>query len=235
MSQDQATLSPPPILVPPLRDGDRLTRAEFERRYDAMPELHKAELIDGVVHMSSPVRFEKHAEPHYTLGWWLPNYGLQTPGTRGGDNGTVRLDVINEPQPDLFLLIDPRCGGQARISADDYIEHAPELTVEIAASSADIDLGQKKQTYLRTGVCEYVVWCVKDGVLHWFALQGETYQPLVPGADGVLRSEVFPGLWLDASALLSGDLVRFMRVAAAGIASPEHAAFVQLLQSRRSS
>ncbi|MCS6815437.1 MAG: Uma2 family endonuclease, partial [Cyanobacteria bacterium] len=147
---------------PPLENGDALTRSEFERRYAAMPQVKKAELIEGIVYMASPLRFEPHAEPHADLVGWLWNYKVATPGTRLGDNSTVRLDLDNEPQPDAILLIDPRAGGQTRFSADGYIEGAPELVIEIAASSAAIDLRDKKRAYRRNGVQEYVVWQVLD-------------------------------------------------------------------------
>ena len=108
--------------IPPLENGDRLTRAEFERRYDAMPDLKKAELIEGEVYMPSPVRHGRHSHPHTRLVTWLGNYETDTPGVEAGDNGSIRLDLDNEPQPDAFLIIRPEHGGQARISEDDYIE-----------------------------------------------------------------------------------------------------------------
>src|SRR5438552_3220139 len=129
--------------IPPLENGDRLTREEFERRYDAMPNLKKAELIEGVVHMPSPIRFRHHGQPHFDLVTWLGVYKAGTPGVEAADNSTARLDLYNEPQPDAMLLIDPARGGQARISDDDYVEDATELTEEVAASSASIDLNDK--------------------------------------------------------------------------------------------
>ncbi len=112
-------------VILPLENGDRLTRAEFERRYDAMPELKKAELIEGEVYMPSPVRHGRHSHPHTRLVNWLGNYENETPGVEAGDNGSVRLDLDNEPQPDACLIIRPERGGQARISEDDYLEGAP--------------------------------------------------------------------------------------------------------------
>src|SRR5215472_16033211 len=143
-----------PVL--PLEPGDRLTRPEFERRYDAMPHLRKAELIEGVVHMPSPVRYRRHGRPHALLMGWLIHYEAATPGVETADNSTARLDLDNEPQPDAVLLIDPARGGQARISADDYIENAPELVAEVASSSVSIDLTTKLHVYRRNGVREYV-------------------------------------------------------------------------------
>jgi hypothetical protein len=123
----------------PLENGDHLNRVEFERRYAAMPHLKKAELIEGVVHLSSAVRFASHAEPHASLITWLGVYRAATPGVRLGDNATVRLDGDNEPQPDALLRLDPAVGGRSRLSGDGYVEGAPELVVEIAASSASYD------------------------------------------------------------------------------------------------
>jgi Uma2 family endonuclease len=148
--------------IPPLESGDHLTRCEFERRYHAMPQLKKAELIEGVVYVPSPLRFTPHAEPHGNLMTWLGVYQASTPGTRMGDNPTVRLDLDNEPQPDAVLLIDETAGGQSRLSEDEYIEGAPELVAEVAASSAAYDLYEKKTVYRRNGVREYLVWQVLD-------------------------------------------------------------------------
>src|SRR4051794_37723460 len=121
--------------IPRLENGDCLSRAEFERRYEAMPELKKAELIEGEVYVGSPVRHRQHSAPHLQLNGWLAVYLADTPGVEGGDNGSLRMDTANEPQPDAFLMIKPECGGRARITDDDYVEGAPELVAEIAASS----------------------------------------------------------------------------------------------------
>ena len=134
--------------VPPLENGDRLTRCEFERRYAARPDLRKAELIEGVVYMPSPVSL-LHAEPHSAIQTLLLVYGAFTPGVHGADNATVRLDLDNEPQPDVLLRIEPEAGGQSRVSEDGYLEGAPELIVEVAAGSASIDVHDKLRAYRR--------------------------------------------------------------------------------------
>lgn len=219
--------SPPrPTPIPPLENGDRLSRAEFERRYAAMPEVKKAELIEGVVYMPSPVRADHHGRPHAHVMFWLCAFESGTPGVRVYDNSTIRLDLDNEPQPDGVMLIDPARGGQARISEDGYIEGAPELVAEVASSSASYDLGDKLKAYRRNGVREYVVWRVQDRAIDWFALNEGRYEPQAPGADGLLRSGVFPGLWLDPAALLRGDLARVLEVVREGLASAGHAEFV---------
>ena len=217
--------------VPPLENGDRLTRAEFERRYHAMPQVKKAELIEGVVHMPSPVRFDQHAWPHFNTIGWLGQYAALTPGVLGGDNGTIRLDTDNEPQPDVFLFIDPQRGGQAGIDDEGYVVHGPELVVEISASTASYDLHTKMTVYRRNGVREYVVWRVQDGEIDWFVLRDGRYEPLPADADGISRSEIFPGLWLDRPALLRGDLAAVFDAVRRGCSTPEHAVFVQRLRT----
>jgi Uma2 family endonuclease len=215
--------------LPPLEPGDRLSRAEFERRYDAMPGLKKAELIEGVVYMPSPVRHNRHARPHSHLTTWLGTYEAHTPGTSVGDNSSARLDLDNEPQPDGLLLIEPGKGGQATISEDDYVEGAPELVGEVASSSVSFDLGAKFHVYRRNGVKEYIVWRVLDQEIDWFVLREGQYERLPLADDGFYHSEVFPGLWLDAAALVRGDMVTVLAVIQQGLASPEHAAFVARL------
>ncbi|MBI4584473.1 MAG: Uma2 family endonuclease [Planctomycetes bacterium] len=221
--------------VPPLESGDRLSREEFERRYEAMPENVRAELIEGIVYVSSPARFDYHAKPQLGIISWLGHYIAGTPGVEGGCAGTVRLDDINEPQPDGFLLILPRRGGQAGISDDNYVVGAPDFIAEVSASTASYDLHSKKEAYRRNQVREYLAWRVFDQALDWFALQGGNYEVLPPGADGIYRSRVFPGLWLDPQALLGGDLKRLIEILELGLASPEHAGFAERLAGSSSS
>jgi Uma2 family endonuclease len=216
--------------IPPLENGDRMTRAEFERRYDAMPTLKKAELIKGVVYMPSPVNHEKHASPHFDLIGWLGMYRMATPGVSGGDNGSLRLDLDNEPQPDAYLMILPMYGGQARIDAEGYVAGAPELVAEVAASSVSYDLHDKLDVYRDNGAREYVIWRVLDQAIDWFVLRGDRYEPLPLNADGLYKSEILPGLWLDPAALVRGDLKSAVQTLQQGLASPEHAAFVARLQ-----
>jgi Uma2 family endonuclease len=215
--------------LPRLEPGDRLTRAEFERRYEAMPEVKKAELLEGVVHMPSPTRFLQHGKPHWNVIAWLSAYEIQTPGIIGGDNTTLRFDNDNMPQPDALLMIEPACGGQARIGAEGYIEGAPELVAEIASSSVSIDLHDKLNVYRRCGVSEYVVWRVLDRAIDWFILREGQYVPMALGEGGILRSEVFPGLWLNAAAMLEGKLDVVLATLQQGIATPEHKDFVTRL------
>jgi Uma2 family endonuclease len=211
---------------PLLEAGDRLSRDEFERRYERMPHVRKAELIEGTVYMPSPIRAEKHGIPHNQLGTWLGTYASETPGIMCCDNSTVRLDFDNEPQPDLVLIKLPAKGGQARISADDYIEGAPELAVEIVASSRAYDLHQKKDAYRRNGVLEYLAWVTGENSLLWWELRGGEYHELTPAPDALLRSRVFPGLWLDTAVLLRGDMKAVLLTLRRGLESPEHAAFL---------
>jgi Uma2 family endonuclease len=217
-------------VVLPLENGDKLTRAEFERRYEAMPHLKKAELIEGVVYVPSPVRHRFHGRQHIHLANWLGHYEAGTPGVEASDNSTVRLDLDNEPQPDGLLFIDPACGGQALIDADGYIEGAPELVAEVASSSASYDLHAKLRVYRRNGVCEYIVWRVLEQEIDWFVLRAGQYERLPLDTAGLLRSEIFPGLWLDPAALLRGDLATVLAVVQRGLASPEHAAFARRLR-----
>jgi Uma2 family endonuclease len=230
-----AAASASSVAVPPLEQGDHLTRAEFERRYEAMTEVKKAELIEGVVYMPSPVRAKQHGEPHSNLGGWLFRYKCQTPGLISPDNATLRLDQDNEPQPDSILMIEPNCGGQAAISADGYIEGAPELVAEIVSSSVSADMHTKLHIYRRNGVLEYVVWRVLDRGLNWFKLHDGEYVLLSPDNQGVIRSEVFPGLWLNVPAMLESKLDIVLDTLQQGMATPEHKAFVAQLASRKKS
>jgi len=215
--------------LPILENGDRLTRVEFERRYQAMADTKKAELIEGVVYVASPVRITKHANPHGKIITWLGVYEAATPGVMLGDNPTVRLDFDNEPQPDAILRIDQQKGGQSPISDDDYVEGAPELIVEIAASSASYDLHDKLQAYRRNGVKEYLVWLVQEQQFRWYELDAGEYVQQQPDQLGVLSSNVFRGLQLSVEPLLAGQMQRVLSLLQEGIDSKAHQDFVARL------
>jgi Uma2 family endonuclease len=219
--------------TPPLEVGDRLTREEFERRWELMPHVKKAELIEGVVYMPSAVRYRPHGRPHTILNHWLHSYELATPGVESADGSSLRLDNDNEPQPDLLLRLDRSLGGQSWEDEEGYLTGAPELVVEIAASSASYDLHQKLHVYRRHSVREYVVWRVLNKAIDWFVLREGSYQPLAPDANGLFKSLVFPGLWLDVPALLRNDLAAAVATANLGLASPEHAEVVARLNEKR--
>ncbi|MBE9141781.1 Uma2 family endonuclease [Planktothrix mougeotii] len=224
-----ANIISPSLTIPALENGDKLSRAEFERRYQVMPDVKKAELIEGIVYMSSPVRAKRHGKPHAQIMGWIVAYEAATPGVEVLDNTTVRLDLDNEPQPDALLRIET--GGQSRISEDDYIEGAPELIVEIAASTASYDLHQKFNVYRRNGVQEYLVWRVYDRQFDWFRLNEGEYIQLEPNKDNIICSQLFPGLWLDKAALLTGDLAKVLAVLQAGLSTIEHQEFVKKMSA----
>lgn len=186
-----------------LESGDHLTREEFHRRYSARPEIKKAELVEGVVYVASPVRFGHHAEKHGLVAGWLSAYTALAPGTRFGDNATVFLDGRNEYQPDAILWRE--MAGGARLTEGDYVEGAPQFVVEVAASSASYDLYEKKEAYRRNGVLEYVVWRVLDGAVDWFELRDGIYVLREPDKNGILESVHFKGLRLHVPSLLALD------------------------------
>ncbi|MDG2989552.1 Uma2 family endonuclease [Candidatus Synechococcus calcipolaris G9] len=222
---------PPSSSLPPLETGDRLERHEFERRYAQMPEIKKAELINGVVYMASPLRYRQHGQPHSQINAWLQVYAVVTPCAEVADNATVRLDSYNEVQPDTLLRLDTAVGGQSRITPDDYLEGAPELIVEIASSSAAYDLHDKLEVYCRHGVQEYLVWTTQEPDFYWYVLQKGRYERQVIDGD-YLKSQVFPGLWLDLHALLAGNIRQVLQVLNLGLASPEYQTFVQQLRQK---
>ncbi len=180
---------------------------------------------------AAALRFKSHGQPHASIMGWLWTYQVATPVIALADAPTVRLDLENEPQPDAVLLIEEQAGGQSRLSEDDYVEGAPELVAEIAASSAAIDLGDKKRAYRRNGIQEYIVWQVFEQRLNWFYLHEGEYVSLPVEEDGVIRSRVFPGLWLAVDDLLAGNMTRVLAVLQEGLASPEKTVFEKELDT----
>lgn len=218
--------------IPILESGDQLDQAVFHERYTAMPSGFRAELIGGVVIVPSPLRPE-HGEYHALIMGWLTTYWGATPGTRARDNATAILGELSEPQPDGALIIEPTYGGQTGFSEDGYAIGPPELIVEIASSSESIDLHTKRRDYEQAGVLEYVVIVIRQQVIRWFILQEEQYQEIVVDPEGIFKSAVFPGLWLDAEALLQLDVSKVLATLQKGLTTQAHDTFVQQLQAHR--
>lgn len=191
--------------LPALESGDRLTREEFHERYCQRPDIKKAELVEGVVYVPSPVRVDRHAEPHGAVMVWVGTYKARTPGVRFADNGTVWLDQDNELQPDVMLWREEP--GGPRVNEQGYLEGAPQFVVEIAASSASYDLHDKLRAYERNRVQEYVVWRVLNKAITWFRWHDGHFIPVEPDPAGIIESTTFPGLRLDIAKMLAGDLI----------------------------
>ena len=216
--------------VPELVRGDFLSLEEFLRRWEAMPHVKCAELIRGVVYMPSPLS-RAHGVMDNNVAAWLAVYRAATPGCESASNATWIMEE-NAPQPDTSLWLLPECGGQARMRGP-LLEGTPEFLAEVCLSSTAYDLHQKLEVYQDHGVLEYLAVLMRERQIRWHRLVNGRFEVVPPPADGVYRSAVFPGLWLDAAALLAGDLSRVLAVLQQGIQSPEHAAFVQQLAARR--
>jgi hypothetical protein len=219
------------LSTPPLLEGDSLTSDEFLSRWDAIPDLKRAELIDGIVYMPSPVSF-RHQEFHMFLAGWLSNYACATPGCRPGMDGTWLMGERQVPQPDVTLCIRPELGGQSRVEGL-YPAGGPEFVAEVAVSSRSRDFGAKKRLYERAGVLEYLIAVPVWQEISWFERNASGFQPAEPGTDGIFRSRCFPGLWLHIQSLWDLDLPGMNEVLRQGLATPEHAAFVARLAERK--
>ena len=227
-----AVLAPPSTrppgaeAVPPLRAGDRLRWEEYIRRYEAMPEDFRAELLNGEVFDMSPARNVIHGLPFNILATWLGTYSARTPGVQASSAPTVHLTDVDGPEPDGVLRLDERCGGASVETAEDYIAGAPELLMEIGAATASRDLNEKRERYRLAGVQEYVVFAPLRNRLYWFMRNdaGE-YDRVRPRRGGLIRSRTFPGLWLNVPALIALDFAAVLDTLAEGMATDVHAAF----------
>jgi Uma2 family endonuclease len=214
-----------------LANGDRMKQPEFHQRYAAYPDKHVVfELIGGTVYMASPLRYS-HARFDNKLALIFGLYESATPGVEAAGNATVILGEDSEPQPDVSLRVTQSSGGHSRINKENYVEGAPELLAEVSHSSRAIDMNQKRDDNKKAGVVEYLVLCVEEQKLHWFDFSKAN--TIRPKADGISRSRVFPGLWIDAKALLAKNTSRLIEVVQMGIASRPHAAFVRRLERAR--
>jgi len=218
-------------VLPGLYDGQRLTAEEFLDRWDTLPELVRAELLEGIVYLASPLRLS-HGTSDSGVANWLGRYMVDTPGLQTASSPTTIFGPRSVPQPDQVLFIRPEYGGRCRI-VKDYLTGPPELIVEITLSSVDRDYHLKKWIYERAGVQEYLIFNVLAAHVAWKRLVDGVYVELARGDDGIFRSNVFPGLWLDEAAFWGDDMKRVAAVVDRGLASPEHAAFVDKLHARR--
>ncbi|MDR3636570.1 MAG: Uma2 family endonuclease [Isosphaeraceae bacterium] len=219
------------IAVPPLVEGDRLDQPEFHRRYDAMPPDTHAELIQGVVFMPSPVGPE-HGRAHVPALVWLSYYAENTPGVETLDNTSTVLGPKSEPQPDAVLRILTEYGGRSQTDRR-FVRGVPELVMEVSHTTRFADLGPKRDDYERAGVREYVVRALEPDEVLWHVLQDGRLVVVAPDADGLYRSRAFPGLWLDPVALVSGDTRGLRAAVDRGLATAEHAQFVDRLAANR--
>ncbi|HUY36447.1 MAG TPA: Uma2 family endonuclease [Pirellulales bacterium] len=217
--------------VTPLVAGQRLDRATFHDRYEQMPPGTRAELVGGVVYMPSPLRFD-HGDRDHWVSVWLDRYMEFTQGIAVSHNASTFLDDEGEPQPDVLLRILPEWGGRIR-HVDGYLEGPPDLVIEIARSSRKFDLGPKYLDYERAGVSEYVVVGLEPDEAYWHVRRDERFVRVSPDTDGLFRSVVFPGLWLDAQALFDENRGRLREIVDRGVATPEHAAFVARMAEAR--
>jgi len=223
----------PPTQVTSLENGDHLDQPTFHRLYEETPEDFKAELIGGIVYVASPVS-RQHSDAYSTVAVWLGYYRAMTPGVKSPGDGTVILSEFDEVQPDCVLHVMPECGGRIR-SQDKYLAGGPDLVCEISTSSAAIDLHRKLRAYEAAGVREYVVLTTEPRAVYWFRLKDGVLQQVTAPEDGVYRSIVFPGLWLDGEAILRDDAKKVVETLQLGLADKSHAAFVEELNSRRDS
>lgn len=195
--------------IPPLEPGDELHHGEFLRRFEAMPNLKKAELIRGLVFpMASPVSLKNHAEPDSLLGGWLFTYAADHKNLSTATNATVKLDPENVFQPDALLRRDDNDASSTIDEDDGYLSGAPELVVEIASSSVSRDAGAKKAVYLTAGVSEYILWRVEDGEIDWLhnnRTEGLWEELPLDQDTGCIESSEFPGLILNVDAALRLD------------------------------
>jgi hypothetical protein len=214
-----------PLLFGP---GDRLTLEEFLERWEQMPGLKFAELFDGVVYMPSPVSVE-HGRRDGLMQLLLATYAARTAVCVNITNATWLMGG-SAPQPDIAVRLLPEFGGMTDTSGFLAVG-APELVVEICRSSRSYDLGPKLALYQRAGVPEYLAVLIEDQRIEWRYLEGGSYRLMQPDENGVFKSRIYPGLWVDETAFWAGDSPRSLEVLEAGLLSTECRDFLKRVRS----
>jgi Uma2 family endonuclease len=215
-----------PLLLEP---GERMGRDEFLARWEQMPNLKLAELIDGVVYLPSPVSPE-HSRKQYIINGWTFEYIGRTGFIEGLCEGTWLMEQ-SAPQPDVALRIKKEYGGQSEIQK--YPVGAPEFVAEVSRSSRSYDLGPKLDLYQRAGVREYLTALLEEQRIEWRVLQQGRFRLLQPDSAGIFRSEVFPGLWLDERAFWNNDLPGLLATLEQGLQSEAFLSFRENVLQRR--
>lgn len=217
--------------LPPLQNGDRLDAQEFCRRWDVTPQLKHAELIGGEVYMNPPVSAGAHGKPHWQMNFWLGNYVVATDGLETISESSVHFGPQDLPQPDALLRIKEQFGGTSRMVHQE-LHGTPELIVEVAASCASYDLHNKKEQYSSHGVQEYLVWVVRERKFVWFHLENGDFAQLPQAKNGVIKSQIFPGLWLDTKAMLADNWPKILETLRRGMETDDYRVFAANLKSQ---
>ncbi len=215
-----------------LSEGMPLSRAEF----DQLGECRGLERLNGRLCLPpAAFRHRDHGQPHAILAFWATSYIASTSGIEISVASTVKMDADNDPEPDLSLFRTKSFGGRVILDPEGYLVGAPELAAEVSASTTYKDLTVKYKLYQKHGVNEYIVWNTEVGKFDWFELHDGRYQLRPTPEDGIYRSSVFPGLWLDYQSLQAFDYQGVLATLQSGFATPEHAKFVQQLAVARGS
>jgi Uma2 family endonuclease len=203
-----------PLLFAP---GDRMDRDEFLSRWERMPDVKFAELIDGTVYMPSPVTRD-HTRLDGQMMVLLSHYVARTQICELMPNGTWHM-LESAPQPDIALALLPEHGGR-NTTVDGYAHGVPELVVEVTHSSRAYDLGPKLALYQRAGVPEYLAVLIEEQRVEWRVLDdGGSYGILKSDAQGIYCSKVFPGLWLNEPAYWARDVAAMLKTLDEGLAN----------------
>ena len=217
----------PAVIPPGLVTGERMSVDEFLRRWEELPDLKKAELVDGIVYVPSPLSLE-HGSLDSLIIWWLAHYAHATPGCKAGNNSTwLMLVAHRNPMPSCGSC--PRTVG-SRGRERQFGAGAPELAVEVCVTSTEVDFGPKLKLYERAGVREYITIELFGQRIVWRMLENAVYVAQQVPSDGVLRSQVFPGLWLDVAAFWDDDGAKMLAALNAGLSSEDHQRFVERLR-----
>ena len=227
---ETASPASPERIIPPLRDGDRLDREEFHRRYEAMGEGAWAELIDSVVHLDRVPGDYTSGRTRATLSGWIGSYRLHTPNLQAAIHLTTFVDTRNVFQPAVSLMRSDT--ARQRLGKDGYLRGSPDFACEVReGGDGCVDLNAKRLAYEQAGLGELLVVLLdKPWRVRWLSLVHGAFADVHPDpADGLFKSRVFPGLWLDVDALFADDLQRLSAAVERGCATPEHAAFVERL------
>jgi hypothetical protein len=222
-------------IAPPLADGQLVSLEEFEQRFDATPDLKHAELLDGVAYLRHDGRAFAGSCRAALIGW-LGVYSASTRFLLPGAHGHVALDDRNELQPDAILAVRPEAGGTVVLDATGVVRSAPDFAADVFTTTNATLLPKRIAAHERGGTLEYLVWYAEHKCVDWLVRERGEFVAMNPDpADGLLKSVAFPGLWLDATALLNGDLDTVLAALQRGLASAEHKAFVSQLAARRQS
>lgn len=158
-----------------------------------------------------------------SVSYWLCQYRRSTPCVESLGRVSIFLDPTTEIETTAAMWLTPGADDRPRWQR---CEGVPELLVEVTATVHNKVFRRRLRVYEQSEIHELLVVTGDPRDTALYARENGRFARVSPADDGSYRSRVFPGLWLDPSALFSDEWNEMAACLDRGMATEEHAAFV---------